>query len=183
MKYDIYKITCNINNRVYFGRSQEIEKRWRAHKNMLRRSMHPNIELQNDWSKYGEEYFTFEIIHTTDNLEESISIEQHYIDNDKYNKYNISNAINGGDTYSKNPRKEEIKKLKSKIFSGKGNPMYGKEKNEYTIKRIKEVNSKPVLIEGTYYQSITEASKDLGLGNTTISYRLNSNNFKEWNYV
>lgn len=185
MNYVVYFIVCLENNKVYVGRSQEYEKRFRAHKNMLRRNMHNNMKLQEDWNKYGEDSFEFRIIHTVNTIDDSIKIEQQYIDDKTLNKYNITDASGGGDTYTNNPRSPETKKLKSKIFSGKGNPMYGKPKSELTIRRIKEANSKKISINGVHYNSLSEASEKLDVGVTTISYRLNSNSerFKEWKYL
>lgn len=185
MRYVVYFIVNLENSKIYVGRSQEIEKRFRAHKNMLRKSEHNNMLLQEDWNIYGENSFEFRIIHTVDTLEDSVNIEQQYIDDKTLNKYNISCAKDGGDTYTNNPRSPETKKLKSKIFSGKGNPMYGKPKSELMISRVKEANSKPVCIEGVRYSSLTEAAEKLKLGTTTVSYRLSakSERFKNWNYI
>lgn len=59
----IYKITNNINNKVYIGQSINIEKRWREHK---RRAFVQNKEynkyLYNAFRKYGLDNFSFEII-------------------------------------------------------------------------------------------------------------------------
>lgn len=185
MEYVIYFIVCVENNKVYVGRSQEHDKRFRAHRNMLRKNEHRNMHLQEDWNKYGEESFEFRVIHTVHTLDESVNIEQDYIDDKTLSKYNIGRALDGGNTYTNNPRSPETKKLKSKIFSGEGNPMYGKPKSDLMIRRVKEANSKPISIEDVEYTSLTEASKQLGLGVTTINYRLKatSDKFKEWKYI
>lgn len=185
MIYTIYKIQCKVNDKVYFGRSQEVEKRWRSHKNSLRRGIHNNLNLQNDWIAYGEEEFDFIVLHELDSLEESEMVEQQYIDNDLYNKYNISDARMGGDVMTNNPRKEETRKLKSKIFSGEGNPMYGKPKTQKMIDSVKEANSKPVEVDGVRYSSCTEASDKLGVKKTTVNYRLQSKSkkFEDWKYI
>ena len=183
VRYDIYSITCLNNGKIYFGRSQEIEKRWRAHRNMLRKSQHSNTLLQEDRNTYGEDNFLFEIIYTSEDLEEAVSVEQLYIDSSEYEKYNISDAKMGGDTFTNNPRSEETRKLKSINTSGKNNPMYGKPKTDYMIQKTREANSKPVVIDGMHYSSSTEASKVLGIGNTTICYRLKAKTFTEWNYA
>lgn len=182
MIYDVYIIKCLINDKVYIGRSQELDKRWRAHKNMLRGNKHNNISLQEDWNKYGEDNFIFKSIYKTESLEDSIKIEQNEIDCN-LNKYNISDAKMGGDTFTNNPRKEEISKLKSIASSGKRNPMYGVPKTDYMIQKTKEANSKKISIEGVEYSSMTEASKALNIGITTISYRLKSKGFSDWNYL
>ncbi|MEX5942406.1 hypothetical protein [Mammaliicoccus sciuri] len=62
--------------------------------------------------------------------------------------------------------------------------MYGKPKSEHMLRRVKEANSKSIFIEGKTYNSLTEASHELGIGITTVSYRLNSvsERFREWKY-
>lgn len=185
MIYTVYSIVCKENGKVYFGRSQEIEKRWRAHKNMLRRSIHNNTEMQKDWNLYSESNFEFNILEQSESLEFAIKTEQSYIDDIQYNKYNISDAKSGGDTFTNNPRKEEISKLKSINASGENNPMYGKPKTKYMIEKTREANSKPVRIEGETYSSLTEAGEKLNLGVTTVNYRLKSSSprFIEWQYI
>lgn len=44
---------------------------------------------------------------------------------------NISSGGDGGDTFTNNPRKEEIRQIRSKQMSGKGNNMYGLRLEEY----------------------------------------------------
>lgn len=58
----IYKITNKINNRVYIGKSSDIECRWQEHQSALNKQIHHNEELQKDWNYYGEDNFKFEII-------------------------------------------------------------------------------------------------------------------------
>lgn len=180
MIYHIYKIECLVNNKKYYGRSQEIKKRWRSHINCLNHNAHPNFYLQQDWNAYGESLFKFEILHEFDDINKSIQKEQEYIDNDS-NIYNISNAQNGGDTFTNNPRKEEIRQLKSKIFSGKGNPMYNKEKSELTIRRIKEANSHRISGDGIIYENKTAAAKALNLCTSAICNRVKSDK-PQWSH-
>lgn len=183
--YSVYKIECKPSGRCYYGRSQELEKRWRAHKNLLRKNEHRNIELQSDWNKFGEATFSFEVLYELDSLEESMRVEQEHINNSRDESYNISDSINGGDTFTHNPRREEIREIHRQQAIGKNNPMYGKPKNEYTLQRIKEANSKPISIDGVKYPSLSYASKILNVKATTVNYRLKSNSeqFKNWVYV
>lgn len=59
----IYKITNNINGKVYIGQSININKRWKEHK---RRSQIPNKQyekyLYRAFRKYGLDNFTFEVL-------------------------------------------------------------------------------------------------------------------------
>jgi len=53
----IYKITNNVNGKVYIGQSWDIKKRWNEHK-----SHSHNNHFKKSLNKYGLENFTFEII-------------------------------------------------------------------------------------------------------------------------
>lgn len=107
----IYRIKNKLNEKCYYGSSKNIEKRWRRHKNELRKNKHINTYLQNAWNKYGEENFVFEIIEECD---ESLlkEIEQKYLNTNP--EYNIGLLASGGDNLSNNPNKniiiEKIKK-------------------------------------------------------------------------
>lgn len=88
----IYKITNNINGKIYIGQSIDIDKRWREHK---RRAQVPNKEyekyLYRAFRKYGIDNFTFEILEecSRDQLNDR---ENYYIllykSNDDYYGYN-----------------------------------------------------------------------------------------------
>lgn len=183
MKYDVYKIECTENGKIYFGRSQELEKRWRAHRNMLRSNTHRNLHLQEDWNNYGDINFEFVVLETFSDLDLSIAREQELIEGNLGIGYNIGGAKDGGDRMLHNPRREETLKLKSEVFSGKGNPMYGRPKSQKMIDRVKEVNSKKVSIEGTEYPSVAEAIRMLGLNPSTAYFRVKSDSFPEWFYI
>ena len=57
----IYKITCTANGHYYYGSAKSISNRWYGHKRVLIRNMHANPKLQNNWNKYGEQSFIFEV--------------------------------------------------------------------------------------------------------------------------
>jgi group I intron endonuclease len=58
----IYKITNKINNKVYIGESQNIERRWEEHKEHLKENKHHSYKLQQDYNTYGEENFIYEVV-------------------------------------------------------------------------------------------------------------------------
>lgn len=62
MKFYYYKITNIKNNKFYIGITENYQKRWQQHKNLLLNNKHPNYKLQKDWNVYKEESFIFEII-------------------------------------------------------------------------------------------------------------------------
>lgn len=58
----VYLIQCIENGRNYIGSSKCIRSRWRTHKRELDKKMHHSIKLQEDWIKYGEDKFKFEVL-------------------------------------------------------------------------------------------------------------------------
>lgn len=59
----IYTITNKVTGKLYIGESLDIYRRWHdEHIPQLRKNRHYNKELQNDFNKYGEENFSFEIL-------------------------------------------------------------------------------------------------------------------------
>lgn len=59
----IYTITNKVTGKLYIGESLDIYRRWHnEHIPQLRKNRHYNKELQNDFNKYGEKNFSFEIL-------------------------------------------------------------------------------------------------------------------------
>lgn len=78
-KCGVYKITCLSNDKIYIGSSRNISRRFCHHKNSLRKEKHHNHYLQEDWNKYGEENFKFEILEECKE-DERYDLEQKYLD-------------------------------------------------------------------------------------------------------
>ena len=103
MSCGIYKITNNITEKMYIGRSVNIEDRWKHHIGAK-----DDYAIHKSMRKYGVENFTFEIIEECDEslLDER---EQYWIQ--YYNTYNYGYNLTvggeGGGKYSH----DEIKKL------------------------------------------------------------------------
>ena len=62
MNSGIYQIRNKVNGKVYIGQAQDIDARWRQHRNELNRGVHHNKYLQNAWEKYGSELFEWSVI-------------------------------------------------------------------------------------------------------------------------
>lgn len=108
----IYKVTNQVNKKVYIGKTKNtLRIRRQQHYyeiNDLKSSFH------NALTKYSPESFIWEMIDAASSLEELDQKEKYWI---KYFRsredgigYNIGVGGEGGDNFSNNPKKEEIRK-------------------------------------------------------------------------
>src|ERR1039458_7927374 len=143
MSSGIYKITNLKNGKFYVGSSNDIDNRWICHRRDLTNGDHVNPKLQHAWDFYGKDTFKFEIVEEVDpNPELLFERENHYLSTLKpYERkvgYNICPKAEGGDNFTHNPRKEEIRAYWLIHNKGEGNPMFGKNHTEKTIDIQKE---------------------------------------------
>ena len=75
----VYKITNQINNKIYIGSSVTLKKRLVQHKSNMKGNRHRNRYLQRAYNKYGEDNFVFEILIYCD-PDMCIYYEQRFID-------------------------------------------------------------------------------------------------------
>ena len=102
----IYKITNNINQKVYIGQTRQKPKnRWLSHKSCHKSKPYP---LYNAMRKYGIENFSFDVIEENIQLELLTERENHWIK--EFNSippghgYNITKGKNS----NKNPVKKKV---------------------------------------------------------------------------
>ena len=58
----IYKIRNKKTNKIYVGKSVNIEERWKQHKSELFFKKHHNVDLQEDYNKFGEDIFEYSVL-------------------------------------------------------------------------------------------------------------------------
>lgn len=75
----IYAIIHQESGRIYIGSAVNIRDRWRTHRGRLNRGTHHSRHLQNAWSKYGGDAFSFSILERCDRAA-LIPREQAYLD-------------------------------------------------------------------------------------------------------
>lgn len=96
----IYKITNDINGKLYIGKTELLdpEKRWKEHLSDYKKDRNEKRPLYLAMKKYGEEHFHFEIIEETNNSEER---EKYWIETFRtyigFKDCNGYNATLGGD--------------------------------------------------------------------------------------
>lgn len=168
----IYETTNKINGMKYIGKCiYSRQNDWKEY-------LGSGTYLKRAIKKYGRENFVKVILEEAYSDEELNRMEEEYIlrfnavDSPQY--YNIKLTAIGGDIFTHNPKREEIRQMRIEQMSGEGNHQYGKPKTEKMIMSVKKANSRAVRIDDVVYDSQTIASKELGIGVTTIAYRLDS---------
>lgn len=99
----IYKITNNINGKIYIGKtSRDIPTRWKEH--CSKASQKKGFYLHNAIYKYGQENFSIEEIDRTENEKQINILEQkwikYYNSTDKTKGYNLTNGGDGINKYN-----------------------------------------------------------------------------------
>src|SRR5690554_301165 len=124
LKGGVYKIENTKTGECYIGGTVNFKRRCYRHRSMLKNNKHYNKNLQKSWNNYGEDNFKFLLIEEINHNEpEKIALrEKEYIDNTE-NTFNIYSHI---DNLRGLPRTQEWKEKLSKMYSGEGNPFYGK---------------------------------------------------------
>ncbi|MEK4385693.1 GIY-YIG nuclease family protein [Solibacillus sp. FSL W7-1464] len=172
-------ITINkANGKAYIGKCiYQRQNNWESY-------LGSGLYLKKAIKKYGKENFIRFILEEAYSSDELNNLEEYYIKqfnavNSPY-FYNLKLTAIGGDCFTNNPRKEEIRQMRVKQMSGKGNNQYGKPKTKRMIESVKQANSRAILIDDIYYKSLSEVSFNLGIGITTIAYRLDSSKFPNY---
>jgi group I intron endonuclease len=90
----IYAIVNNITNDMYVGSAVAVNRRWSAHRNLLTKQCHYNLQLQRAYNKYGNKAFDWEIVQFVDDKTELIAREQFWMNFfvPKYNGRPIANS-------------------------------------------------------------------------------------------
>lgn len=99
MNYYIYKITNNVNNKIYIGCTTNVEKRWNKHiKVALSKRKKEKFYIHNAIQKYGVENFSIETLIEIHSKEQMFSFEKKYIEEYKSNKNDFGyNLTEGGE--------------------------------------------------------------------------------------
>jgi len=133
----IYKITNNINGKVYIGQSVNIKSRWKEHVNALKRGDSGCTLLQYAWNKYNEDNFSFEVLQlcSEDMLDE---IERKYIllYDAVNNGYNIESGGNKNKHLADKTKQKLSKLAKERLSDPTKNPMYDKHHTDETKAKI-----------------------------------------------
>jgi group I intron endonuclease len=131
----IYEIKNNINGKIYIGQTiQNPLMRWTQHKYKLNVNKHDNRHLQFAWNKYGSDVFTFNVLDSTNNIEELNSLEDKYIQ--EYKTTNKKLGYNFRQGGMNGMHSAESKKLISQSLTGKIHSDESKRKKAKSRRKI-----------------------------------------------
>lgn len=135
----VYCIENLVNNKKYIGQSVDIKRRWRTHRYELNHASHINAHLQNAWTLYGEENFTFYILkECASELLDKVESEYICLFNTCSEDcgYNLDMVTSKSKIVS-----EETRKKLSDALSGENNPRYGAVVDDETRRKISEAHN------------------------------------------
>ena len=130
----IYKIVNLINKKIYVGKDLYNNSDYLGSGLLIKKAI----------NKYGEENFKKEIIEEcseNNGHDREIYWIKRLNSTNRNVGYNISKGGKGGDNFTNNPRKEDIRKEMRNRFTGNKNPNYGK---KWTEERKEKVRKKMV---------------------------------------
>lgn len=140
----IYKITNQINQKVYIGQAQDIQRRWRNHRTDAKNCTKPEIlknPLYQDIKKYGIDNFIFEIIEIC-SLKELDDKEKYWIS--YYDSFNNGyNRTEGGQT-SPHSNKMTLELFNNIIFDLQNTLLSTEEigkKNNISGRMVRDINN------------------------------------------
>lgn len=58
----VFQIRNKVNNKIYIESSLDLVTIWNRYKFQLNSGHHPNKNLQKEWTAFGQENFTYEIL-------------------------------------------------------------------------------------------------------------------------
>lgn len=180
----IYMATNRINGMEYIGQTiNSLACRRQAH---INKSLYKkdNSYFHNSIRKYGKDNFDWEILHDNiTNIDDLNSLEIYYIGYyDTFNNgYNLD--LGGRNALMSEETKNKMSKAAKGKYVGKDNPNYGNKWSDKQKKKISDLNknsyagksnhkAQMVIINGKYFDTVTEASEFIGIVHSSIRYRI-----------
>ena len=152
--FQIYKITNNLNNKVYIGSSIDVERRWRQHKeaSINEKDHHYNYPLMVAFREFGIANFTFEVVDTLPDYQAMIQTEHDWIIKENC-------VVPNGYNQTDNTNSPMFDPNVAKKMSDTKRDKYGK--------RVSEIDSNGNIIG--VWDSLAEAGEKTGLDRFKIS--------------
>lgn len=181
----IYKIRNMVNGKFYIGSSKQIRKRWKGHRNSLRKNKHCNPHLQSAVNHYGLDNFVCEIVEkvpqTNDDLfyKRLIEKEQYWLDTlkscDRKIGYNV--LPNAGTPLGRKYSQESIERMRQSHIGHRHTKESKMKISESQYKPVYQIDTNGKIVR--QFGSCIEAEKKTGISRQNISMACR----KKTNYV
>jgi len=138
----IYLIRNKATKKNYIGSSNNIKKRWRVHRSLLKNNKHHSKPLQNSYNKYGKNAFEFIILKEVEPSDLLIEEQKFFSAYDSLapRGYNVSEVA--GSPFANKRHTEEARRNQSEKNAGPNNPWYGKILTEEHNRNISKAKKK-----------------------------------------
>lgn len=152
----IYKITNNVNGKIYIGQTiRTLEERFTEHKRNKKSLISKALK------RYGIENFTIEQIDTAESIDELNELEFKYIrEYDCITPNGYNQCEGGGNTFGyhhSDESKQKMSQNKKGKYTGEENHFYGKHHTEEARRKMSE-SRKGRIIDDEWKQHLSEAS-------------------------
>ena len=181
IKSGLYIIQCVENACTYVGESENVTARLNAHKNQLRREIHSNFKLQQDFNRYGEGRFVFQKLQFGFGGNPQTRLEFETIllgvlsPEKRYNTYvHWRTRSRETNPFFNRRHTPEARATLSKALSNRPSAFLNKKQSNLVKELISKHNSnggnrkKGVYIDDVFYESVTEAWQKTGLSRRII---------------
>lgn len=167
----LYMIHCLENDYRYYGETSNVSARLASHKSCLRRNIHPNRQLQEDWNQFFESGFSIHVLYIGKEWEDKnvrLKREAELISHDLERCYNFYESMD-----------KRVAEL---------NGFYKKRHSEISLQRMRDAKKgipndnlgRKIIILGKDYPSIAEASRQTGHSRKLIRTRVDSESYPDW---
>jgi group I intron endonuclease len=161
----VYKITNNTNEKIYIGKTVDVNSRWAHHCSIAKRPKHEkHFLLHKAIAKYGEENFFLESIEELSSEQEAHDREIYWISFYKSNAsrygadfgYNLTDGGEGCTGYKHSGKNKRImSSLKKGVYDGKNNPNWGNITSEETRITISNARKNKCLGKDNHQSKLT----------------------------
>lgn len=170
----VYAIINRGNGKMYIGSARNVEARWRAHRNLLRKGRHHSFYLQRAWDKHGETGFVLQVLERVEDASTLRAVEQRWINfyggsSGDYG-YNTHPVAAGGQLPGWTPPPDSLAKQRDGRRRGEGNV-----KARLTENQVKEICARYAAGE-----SVRRIAPDYGVHITTVVLIVQG---KTWKHV